>query len=59
MTLNGVSTVARTIGQPECWWEDFDPGDAMPGSGMTVTDSHLVQWAGLTCYTVSLHLDEK
>ncbi|HEY5856434.1 MAG TPA: MaoC/PaaZ C-terminal domain-containing protein [Aldersonia sp.] len=59
MTTNGVSAPARTIGQPERWWEDLDPGDVLRGPGMTVTDAHLVGWAGLTCDIVSLHLDEE
>ena len=29
-----------------------------PQRGMTITDAHLVQWAGLTGDLVSLHLDE-
>ncbi|KOS56604.1 hypothetical protein Z051_08760 [Rhodococcus rhodochrous KG-21] len=47
------------IGQPDRWWEDLALGDVLRGPGMTVTDAHLVQWAGLTCDIVSLHLDEE
>ncbi|CAG7586042.1 MULTISPECIES: MaoC/PaaZ C-terminal domain-containing protein [Rhodococcus] len=59
MTINDVSTATRVIGQPDRWWEDLDLGDVLRGPGMTVTDAHLVQWAGLTCDIVSLHLDEE
>jgi itaconyl-CoA hydratase len=37
---------------------DLTPGDVLDGPGMTITDAHLVTWAGLTGDIVSLHLDE-
>lgn len=51
--------VSRTIGQPDYRWEDLSVGDVVRGPGMTITDAHLITWAGLTGDIVSLHLDEK
>ena len=45
-------------GQGEVFWEDLDPSAIVCGPGVTVTDAHLVNWAGLTGDWVSLHLDE-
>jgi len=39
-------------------WEDLVEGDIVVGPGVTITDAHLVTWAGLTGDIVSLHLDE-
>ncbi|MFJ6095648.1 MaoC/PaaZ C-terminal domain-containing protein [Williamsia muralis] len=55
---NPVSAAER-IGQPDKHWEDLHIGDVLCGPGITVTDAHLVQWAGLTGDIVSLHLDEQ
>jgi len=46
-------------GQGNTYWEDLSVGDVVRGPGVTITDSHLVQWAGLTGDWVSLHLDEE
>ncbi|MGV9868724.1 MaoC family dehydratase [Rhodococcus koreensis] len=59
MTTNSVGIASRVLGQPDRWWEDLGVGDVLRGPGMTVTDAHLVNWAGLTCDIVSLHLDEE
>jgi itaconyl-CoA hydratase len=40
-------------------WEDLTEGDLVVGPGVTITDAHLVTWAGLTGDIVSLHLDEE
>jgi len=45
-------------GQADHYWEDLDVGDVLRGPGITITDTHLVNWAGLTGDWVSLHLDE-
>lgn len=45
-------------GRPNHLWEDLVEGDLIHSAGMTITDAHLVQWAGLTGDLVSLHLDE-
>ncbi len=39
------------------YWEDLAPGDTLQSTGVTVTDAHLVTWAGLTGDLVALHLD--
>ena len=53
----GVATSAPK-GRPDHHWEDLVEGDLIHSAGMTITDAHLVQWAGLTGDLVSLHLDE-
>ena len=40
-------------------WEDLVEGDVVIGPGVTMTDAHLVTWAGLTGDIVSLHIDEE
>lgn len=54
-----VDTVPPPVlkGRPDHYWEDLATGDVVVSPGITVTDSHLVQWAGLTGDWVSLHLD--
>lgn len=47
-----------TRGQ-DVFWEDLSVGDVITAPGITITDSHLVTWAGLTGDWVSLHLDEE
>lgn len=44
-------------GRPDHYWEDLEQGDVLVSPGLTITDSHLVSWAGLTGDWVSLHLD--
>ena len=41
----------------DAYWEDLGPGDRLRSPGLTVTETHLVNWAGLTGDWVSLHLD--
>jgi len=38
--------------------DDLPQGTVVETSGITITDAHLVTWAGLTGDIVSLHLDE-
>lgn len=40
-------------------WSDLATGDVIEGPGVTITDAHLVTWAGLTGDIVSLHLNEQ
>ncbi|WP_431908675.1 MaoC/PaaZ C-terminal domain-containing protein [Amycolatopsis thermoflava] len=56
-----TDVTARPVisGQGDRYWEDLRVGDILRGPGITITDSHLVQWAGLTGDWVSLHLDEE
>jgi itaconyl-CoA hydratase len=52
------TTLPLPKGRPDRYWEDLVAGDVIRTAGMTITDAHLVQWAGLTGDLVSLHLDE-
>lgn len=47
------------IGRSDVHWEDLALGDVVHGPGVTIGESHLVGWAGLTGDRVSLHLDEQ
>lgn len=49
---------SRTLGRPDHHWEDLRVGDVVVSPGITMTDAHLVTWAGLTGDNVSLHLDD-
>ncbi|MFQ5342243.1 MAG: MaoC/PaaZ C-terminal domain-containing protein [Anaerolineae bacterium] len=42
---------------PEKYWNDFAVGDSFWTQGITVTDAHLVGWAGLTMDFYPLHMD--
>lgn len=46
-------------GRPDHFWDALETGDRLQSPGITVTEAHLVQWAGLTGDWVSLHLDEE
>ena len=46
-------------GRPDHFWDALETGDRLRSPGITVTEAHLVQWAGLTGDWVSLHLDEE
>lgn len=46
-------------GRPDHFWDSLATGDRLRSPGITVTEAHLVQWAGLTGDWVSLHLDEE
>lgn len=46
-------------GQGDKYWEDLSEGQRLRGPGVTLTEAHLVSWAGLTGDWVSLHLDEQ
>ncbi len=50
-------TTRKVTGQGDVFWEDLSEGAEVVGPGVTITDSHLVTWAGLTGDWVSLHLD--
>jgi hypothetical protein len=52
------TTLPLPKGRPDHYWEDLVAGDVIRTAGMTITEAHLVQWAGLTGDLVSLHLDE-
>lgn len=41
------------------WWECFALGDEIVTGALTVSESHVVQWASLTGDWVPLHVDEE
>ena len=41
------------------YWEDFPIGDAVTTRSITITEAHLVGWAGLTMDFYPLHMDEE
>ena len=51
--------VRESLGRPEHYWDALVRGDRLHSPGLTITEAHLVSWAGLTGDWVSLHLDEE
>ncbi len=45
--------------RPDHHWESLVTGDLLESPGLTITEAHLVTWAGLTGDWVSLHLDKE
>lgn len=43
---------------PDKYWEDFEPGFHFQTPCITVTETHVVNWAGLTMDFYPLHTDE-
>jgi acyl dehydratase len=43
---------------PDKYWEDFDVGFNFKTPSITVTETHVVNWAGLTMDFYPLHVDE-
>ena len=41
------------------YWEDFTAGEEVTTQSITITDAHLVNWAGLTMDFYPLHMDEE
>lgn len=41
------------------YWEDFKIGEEVTTQSITITDAHLVNWAGLTMDFYPLHMDEE
>jgi len=44
---------------PEKYWEDFSVGDKVSSMAITVTETHVVTWAGLTMDFYPLHMDKE
>jgi acyl dehydratase len=44
---------------PEKFWEDFSIGDKVTSMAITVTEAHVVTWAGLTMDFYPLHMDKE
>ena len=55
--MSAVRLPRKVTRQGDVFWEDLEEGTLVTGPGITVTDGHLVTWAGLTGDWVSLHLD--
>ncbi|MDC5696518.1 MaoC/PaaZ C-terminal domain-containing protein [Intrasporangium calvum] len=47
---------ARSLPEPH-YWESLALGDCLVTTGLTITEAHLLTWAGLTGDVVSFHLD--
>lgn len=43
----------------EKFWQDFTVGDRQRTLSLTITDAHIVNWAGLTTDFYPLHMDEE
>ena len=41
------------------YWDDFKVGDKTVTIGITITDAHLVNWAGLTMDFYPIHMNEE
>jgi len=41
------------------YWEDFSVGESVATQSITITEAHLVNWAGLTMDFYPLHMDEE
>jgi len=52
-------TLRPVTGQGLVFFEDLEEGAVINGPGMTLSETHLIGWAGLTGDLVSLHLDEE
>ena len=44
---------------PEKYWDDFSIGDTFHSMGITMTEAHLVNWAGLTMDFYPLHMNQE
>lgn len=52
-----LTTEPAVKGPPDRYWEDLVAGDVVRTTGITVTESHLVMWAGLTGDIVQFHVN--
>ncbi len=44
---------------PDKYWDDFSVGERVRSAGITVTEAHVVAWAGLTMDFYPLHMDKE
>lgn len=47
----------RVKGRPDKFWDSLVAGDELQTTGITISEAHLVTWAGLTGDIVQFHLD--
>lgn len=53
-----ASASPRSVkGAPDRRWEDLSAGDEIHSTGITITEAHLVSWAGLTGDIVQFHIN--
>lgn len=52
-----ASVAAAEKGPSDHYWEALKTGDRLRTTGITVSETHLITWAGLTGDIVSFHLD--
>lgn len=57
MNQHTEATTLDIKGRPDHYWDALSAGDRLRSPGLTITEAHLVSWAGLTGDWVSLHLD--
>lgn len=56
--MSGPTMTKTTAkGPPDHYWEDLAVGDVVHTTGITITESHLVMWAGLTGDIVQFHVN--
>lgn len=58
MTIEGAST-GRPLAAGEYWYEDLAAGDHFRTAAITVTEAHVVGFAGLTGDLFDVHMDEE
>jgi acyl dehydratase len=44
---------------PEKFWEEFSVGEKVTSMAITITETHVVNWAGLTLDFYPLHMDKE
>ena len=52
-----TATSGTVIAPHQRFWEDLVTGDELRSTGITITEAHLVNWAGLTGDIVQFHID--
>ncbi|MBL8703533.1 MAG: MaoC family dehydratase N-terminal domain-containing protein [Rhodospirillales bacterium] len=57
--LPSKSDSGRALGAGEYWYEDLAPGDHYATAGVTVTEAHVVGFAGLVGDLFDVHMDEE
>jgi acyl dehydratase len=44
---------------PQKYWDEFTAGEKITTAGITVTEAHVVKWAGLTLDFYPIHIDKE
>ena len=53
-----ATTQGRTLPSGEYWYEDVDVGDHFTTAGVTVTEAHVVGFAGISGDLFDVHMDD-